>query len=483
MGVDHATHAPDLREEQKMESYGSLAIDDPEELIYGNAPHPVETKSGLKIGGGTLYPELNFTLPPINVERETWPKVRRHYQEIITGAARRAAELGVPGVMFEFEALPPMTENPAWGEEVCRILLDGIAQAEQEYGLTSALRMTPNDNREMDSPPQMRHGHHYETMIETFERCAAAGADLLSIESVGGKEISDDALTMADIRQIIFALGVMGVRDMRFLWTDIVRIADQHDVQPAGDTACGFANTAMVLAEQQMIPRSFAAVVRAVSAVRSLVAYEVGAVGPGKDCGYENVILKAITGCPMSMEGKTAACAHLSPVGNVSAAAADLWSNESVQNRKLLGGMAPTCYMEQLAYDCRLMNEAASDGPQAVRQLQDWLVRSDAPRDPQAYVLAPANAIRLARSIVQAPDHYAACRAVVLETVALLREGRESGRLTVSDRDLPFLDMMHDTVAAMPEDEGTFIEQMMAELDTSKFELSGYELGDFAHPE
>jgi hypothetical protein len=28
---------------------------------------------------------------------------------------------------------------------------------------------------------------------------------------------------------------------------------------------------------------------------------------PGKDCGYENPILKAITGFPMAMEGKTSA--------------------------------------------------------------------------------------------------------------------------------------------------------------------------------
>ena len=101
--------------------------------------------------------------------------------------------------------------------------------------------------------------------------------------------------------------------------------------------------------------------VRAVSAVRSLAAYECGAVGPGKDCGYENPILKAITGFPMAMEGKTSACAHLSPVGNVAAAACDTWSNESVQNVRLLGGMAPTCYVEQLIYDCRLMNQAIAD--------------------------------------------------------------------------------------------------------------------------
>lgn len=80
----------------------------------------------------------------------------------------------------------------------------------------------------------------------------------------------------------------------------------------------------MVLAEKRYIPRVFAAVDRAITAVRSLVAYEQGAVGPGKDCGYENPFLKAITGYPMAMEGKSAACAHLSPMGNVAAATCDL---------------------------------------------------------------------------------------------------------------------------------------------------------------
>src|SRR5690606_9207896 len=129
-----------------------------------------------------------------------------------------------------------------------------------------------------------------------------------------------------------------------------------------------------------------------VSAVRSLVAYECGAVGPGKDCGYENPILKAITGFPMAMEGKCAACAHLSPVGNIAAAVADTWSNESVQNIRLLGAMAPIVSLEQLVYDTRLFNQALADGPEAAAMLRKWLVRSDAPLDPQAYVLTPQSA-------------------------------------------------------------------------------------------
>jgi len=131
---------------------------------------------------------------------------------------------------------------------------------------------------------------------------------------------------------------------------------------PGGDSACGFANTAMQLAHQQMLPEVLAAVVRAMSAVRSLAAFEEGAVGPSKDCAYEGPIVKAITGVPISMEGKSASCAHFSPVGNIAAAMCDLWSNESVQNVRLLAGNAPEVFTESLIYDCRLMNVASSRG-------------------------------------------------------------------------------------------------------------------------
>src|SRR5208283_2015025 len=305
----------------------------------------------------------------------------------------RAAELEAPGLVVEFETLPPMTETPAWGIELAKILLDGMEHARDKHGLKSVLRMTPNDTREMERPPRMRSGKLWDCMIETFEGSAAAGAELLSIESVGGKEVNDDALTMGDISQVIFALCVMGVRDMRFLWTELDRIARKHGIHCAGDSACGFGNTAMVLAEQKMIPRTFAAVVRAITAVRSLVAFECGCVGPGKDCAYENPILKAITGFPMAMEGKTAACAHLSPLGNIAAATCDTWSNESVQNIKLLGGMAPTCYVEQLIYDCRLMNAALADGRDAALLYRKWMIDSDAALDPQAYILTPENSV------------------------------------------------------------------------------------------
>jgi methanol--5-hydroxybenzimidazolylcobamide Co-methyltransferase len=460
-----------------MTRFDRLAISNPAELRFGVAPKPLVTRHGMSIGGGQVYPELNFTLPPMFVDSSTMPEVRKQYRQIITGALQRAIELEAPGLVVEFETLPPMTENPSWGIELTRILLDGMTEAHASHGLKSVLRITPNDTREMERPPRMRSGPLYEAMLATFEGCATAGAELLSIESVGGKEIHDEALMMGDIQGVIFGLCVLGVRDMRFLWTELNRIACKHGIHCAGDTACGFGNTAMVLAEQKMIPRVFAAVVRAVSAVRTLVGYECGAVGPGKDCGYENPILKAITGFPMAMEGKTSACAHLSPLGNIAAAACDTWSNESVQNIKLLGGMAPTCYVEQLIYDCRLMNEALADGRDAALLYRKWMVASDAHRDPQAFILAPENAIAIAQAIVSAPSPYDAGKAAALTALRLIREGHRDGALKVLPREVPWLDRLQKAIEALPADETEFITEMMGRVDTTRFIPAEYGIG------
>jgi methanol--5-hydroxybenzimidazolylcobamide Co-methyltransferase len=456
--------------------YKSLAISNPLELTFGLAPKPVTTKSGMVIGGGTVYPELNFTLPPMTIDAGTMPEIRRQYEQIIEGALRRAADLEAPGVVIEFETLPPMTEHPQWGLDIAKILLEGMAKEKDRSGLKSVLRMTPNDNREFERPPLMRRGRYWDAMLELFEGSAAAGAELLSIESVGGKELHDEALVNGDLAASIFSLCILGERDMRFLWTHLQKIADKHGVKCAGDTACGFGNTAMVLAEQKMIPRVFAAVVRAVTAVRSLVAYECGAVGPGKDCGYENPILKAITGYPMAMEGKTSACAHLSPMGNLAAACCDTWSNESVQNIKLLGGMAPTCYMEQLAYDCRLMNTARSHGKASAQQLQRWLVESDVATDPQAFIISPESSIELAKAIVASDSHYHAGVAVARKAIDLMSAARAQGKLRIAANEVQWFDTLRDTLDDLPANESAFIEQQLALADKAKFLPAEYGL-------
>ena len=369
--------------------FTKTAYENLSDFVYGKSLNPVTLKNGMTIGGGLVYPEINFTLPTMLITKDTMPDVIRNYKEIITGVCERAYELHAPGFVAEIETLPPLTENPAWGIEVCKTVVDIIKSFEAKHGIKGAVRITPNDNREGPSLTHMWRGRQWETIFETFEGCAKAGADLFSIESVGGKEVHDEAIMYCDIAKSIFGLAVLGCTDMNKLWSEIVGVANTTGAIPAGDTACGFANTAMVLAGQGYIPKVFAAVVRLVSAVRSLVAFENGAKGPHKDCGYEGVYVKAITGMPISAEGRTAACAHLSTVGNISFCTADLWSNESVQNIRLLGAMAPTVSFEQLVYDCRLMNGATARGHETALMMRDLHADSDSRLDPQAYILRP----------------------------------------------------------------------------------------------
>jgi methanol---5-hydroxybenzimidazolylcobamide Co-methyltransferase len=45
--------------------YRSLAISNPTELRFGVAFKPRKTRHGLIIGGGVVYPKVNFALPPM----------------------------------------------------------------------------------------------------------------------------------------------------------------------------------------------------------------------------------------------------------------------------------------------------------------------------------------------------------------------------------------------------------------------------------
>ena len=164
---------------------------------------------------------------------------------------------------------------------------------------------------------------------------------------------------------ILFGIGVLGSMDMEMIWQDIASIAKKNNVVSSGDTDCAQANTAMFIAGgllDKNLAHTIAIIARAISGARSLVAYEAGAVGPGKDCGYENTIVKAIAGVPIAQEGKTSTCAHSDLMGNLVMQCCDLWSNESVEYHGEFGGTTVQCWSETLAYDCALMNVALNSG-------------------------------------------------------------------------------------------------------------------------
>ncbi|MCK9618168.1 MAG: hypothetical protein M0R21_10080 [Lentimicrobiaceae bacterium] len=444
--------------------------------MFGLAPHPVKTPRGLVIGGGQVYAELNFTLPMMSINSNTLNEVYGHYREIAEGALERAVHLNSKGVVLEFETLLEMTKTPDIGVEIVKIMNEICEKYYQKHGLASEIRLTPNDLREFERPAKQRTSAYLEPMMELFEKGMIEGGDLLSIESTGGKEVSDEALMMCDVKGMVFALAVLGVRDMQFLWKKIVALANNHGKIAAGDSACGFANTAMVLAEKKYIPRVFASLVRVISVVRSIVAMEEGAVGPDKDCGYEGPFLKAITGIPISMEGKTAACAHLSPIGNIASACCDLWSNESVQNIKLLSGMAPTAYMEQLEYDARLMNQALIAGTVPSRILQQLLVASDVYTDPQALILSPENVIRISKELVKGDSYVANAKNGALAALDIIEEALRSGKMKLSELETSYLPILRDELNSIPENESDFVEMMLPLIDQSKFIPSEYGL-------
>lgn len=460
-------------------TYTQPAITDLDAFVFGYAPRPVTTRSGLVIGSGTVYPEINFTLPPMEIDASTMPEVRAQYTQMIEGVCQRAVELRAPGLIVEFELLPPMTLQPEWGAEITAILRDTLEKYARSDGLKSALRVTPNDIREHERPPMQRGGHLWEQMVRSFELNAQAGADMFSIESTGGKEVHDEALVNADVPATVFALGVLGCRDMAWLWDMIVSVSNKYGVIPAGDSACGFGNTAMVLAEKRYIPKVWAAAVRVMTVARALVAHERGAIGPGKDCAYENPFLKAITGCPMSGEGAEAACAHLSPVGNIARVTTDLWSNESVQNIKLLGGMAPTVSVEQLIYATRLMNHATAQGPDKARLLRDWYAATDVGHDPQAYVLRPDVVLKLAGEIVKEQTGYQRTRRAAQLTFETLRRAYQAGEFILNRREISWLNNLSEAADELPEDEHELIARIAPTLDPGKVRLDQYGLAEY----
>jgi methanol--5-hydroxybenzimidazolylcobamide Co-methyltransferase len=459
-----------------MPAYSELAITDLNDFLYGVSPRPIHLPNGLVVGGGTVYPELNFTLPGMIISENTFEEVRSQYIQMITDACTRAVELSTPGLVVEFELLPELTSHPEWGAEITRILSTTLHETEAKHGLKTALRVTPNDVREFFRPPFLRQGEHYQSMLASFEQCAQQGADFLSMESTGGKEIHDEAILNGDLALSVFALGILASRDMAFLWDQIVAISSASHALPAGDSACGFANTAMVLAEQKYIPKVWAAVIRVMTVARSLIAFERGAVGPNKDCAYEGPFIKAITGCPITLEGAEAACAHLSPIGNIAKAVPDLWSNESVNNVKLLAAMAPTVSLEQLVYATRLMNTAAGHGHDSARQLRDWWTESDSALDPQAYVLRPDVVLNLSAQIISEPTPYLRTRRAALATLECLRQAAAAGSFPTSKLENRWLGRLTAQAESLPEDEGEFIAQILPNVDQNKVRLSEYGL-------
>ncbi len=386
-----------------MKPTDSMAYGSADEMIFGSAKRPVTTRRGLVLGGGLVIPEV-VPHPRPGSERSL-RTLLREFERANEDVLERCVSVGHPAVVVENEHVFQMTDDPQWGMEIAAQTTRQLGEYAERYGLQAAYRSTIADIRKPDMV-NLRDSDRTRKVLDAFDACAKH-ADIVSIESMGGKEVFDYALIRNDITGLLFSQAVLGGRDMAWLWPQIVAIASKHGAIPGGDTDCAQANTAMFMAAgftAKDVPHTLAALSRAISVSRSLVAYECGAVGPGKDCGYENPILKAITGLPMSMEGKSCACAHSTLCGNVMAAVCDLWANEAVEYHHMFGGSTAAVFAEILGYDVAAMNSSIALGYQ--KEYQACLINSDRYRSLHGFILCPDNAWAIGKAVVDNNESY-----------------------------------------------------------------------------
>ncbi|MGB9928827.1 MAG: methanol--corrinoid protein co-methyltransferase MtaB [Methanosarcina sp.] len=431
-----------------------MAYKNADEMVFGRSVTPVKAGLGLEIGAGYTTPEVNYApRPEAGASKE---KLVREYERITTDIMARMVQIGAPSVVLETEHVQQMSNNPEWGGAVAHAQKTIMEEYHDEYGIKCALRHTIGDIRE--ERDYLKLSDKFPLLMEAFEQCAKNGADMLAIESMGGKEVFDYAILRNDMSGVLFGIGVLGSMDMEKVWQGVVDVAKKNNVVASGDTDCAQANTAMFIAGgllDKNLAHTIAIIARAISAARSLVAYECGATGPGKDCGYENTIVKSIAGVPISQEGKTSTCAHSDLMGNLTMQCCDLWSNESVEYHGEFGGTTVQCWSETLAYDCAMMNVALNSGNEKI--LRDILMASDMYRDAQGYVLAYPHAYRVGQAIAKnGNDIYLRARDAAIESIKIVEEGAK-GKLELSRFEATALANARAAFEALSDDKDQFI--------------------------
>ena len=448
-----------------------------DDLVFGKAANPVEYGFGVKLGVGEVVP--NIKVAPAEGSETSVEGMVATCKNIAFSACDRAAAVGLPTVQIEQEHVAQQTKSREISAKTTAVQIEQLEELHDKYGTKTSLMSTIADIREEDMGGLR--GSDFDVMMdESFEACAENGTSILCVETIGGKVVSDYGISRGDIRAILYGIGLLGSIDMEYMWTKISDIASHHDCVPGGDTDCAQANTAMFLGgglTSKNVSHTLAAVARAISGVRSLVAVECGAVGPLKDCGYENPIVKAIGGVPICAEGKNATCAHSDLMGNLACAVVDCWSNESVYNREEMGGPTPGVWLQSLGYECALMNTATQIGTN--KQLRDTYVLADKYRDPQGVILAYDNAYKIGEAITaEGEDIYLRSRAAAIRAMELINEAVDEKRILLTRFERDTLDSTMKTYEQLPDDKDKFIKtcikrygRKVKEHDPSQYEL------------
>lgn len=460
-----------------MKRFTKMVYKNSDDMVFGHAKFPVSQHWNTQIGAGYVVPEIKVA--PVEGSEESKEGMVSECRNITQSACERAVSIGLPAFMLEQEHIFQQTNNPDWTGECTKIQAETLEKYYDEYDIRVSLLATPADIR-IEERDGLRGSDYDNKIMESVEASAANGASCVAIETIGGKSVSDYGIARGDPKAILFGIGVLGSIDMEYMWKRIVDVCRKYDCRPAGDTDCAQANTAMFLAGGLLdkdCSHTLAALARAMAGARSLVAVECGAIGPLKDCGYENPIIKAISGVPISSEGKNAVCAHSDLMGNLTAAVTDVWSNESVYHRQEMGGTTPEVWLQATGYEAALMNTAIQTGQEKI--LRDLYTLTDKYRDPQALVLAYDNAYRIGEAIVKyGKDPYLRARAAALEAGAIINEAVESKKMYLTRFERDSLDHALNIFEALPTESEQFIDECLRKYSRkiSEFDPKSYEL-------
>ncbi len=458
--------------------YTKMAYKDADELIFGRAQSPVSYGFGIKAGAGKVITEINYApRPGTEKSPET---LRREYVDYISkDCLDRAISIGLPDLQLETEWIFQMTD-----EKISTPVIEGqreIAEKyHEEYGINTAVRQTIPDGRDPDNGMRLgqdKAKHMAEVLFANAETACENGADVFSVESLGGKEMADHAITTGDITAFLFGVGYLGSIDMEYIWTEFVDICKKNKVTPGGDTNCAGANTSMFMAGGYLdndVQRTFSAITRAIASARTLVAWECGATGPDKDCGYEGPICKAVAGKPTAQEGKNCQCAHCDIQGNLMASTCDLWSNESVEYHPEFGGSSVQCWLASLGYEVALMNTSIQFGQD--KTLRDLYMYTDRTRGPEGYILAYDNAFKIGQAIAENGDNiYLRAKAAGETAAQIIHDGYKSKELPLTRKQLEVLEQCQKELAALPDNEDKFLEMCVEKYkDVPMFNIKHY---------
>jgi len=136
--------------------------------------------------------------------------------------------------------------------------------------------------------------------------------------------------------------------------------------------------------------------------------------------------------------------------------------------------MAPTVFMEELIYDCRLMNVATSRG--SALELRDIHSESDRMYDPQAYVLDPRVVLKLSKEILKGKTHFERTKIAASATITELRAASKDGLVLLDTKELKYLNILEKQLKTVPDDEAEFTKTMIKSTTKDKFDPAKYDM-------